>query len=234
MRRRSWCAMRASMASRCVPRRYQSVRLGQRAGRPADGFDTAPALPPRHREMAGVIRTTHAVRLGFRQIKGIARGGYGRARRSARRGLRFGARSLAALGAWRAADRAAGRCRRVPLDRARPARRRCGRSGRWTRKAPRSACRCSSRPAAAPICRRRGRDAPAGDAAGRACGAGLPLPVAVAEGASGLLPARRACEARGHRGTRLWTRLRNGRRGRRWRAWCWCASGRARPRASSS
>ena len=31
-------------------------------------------IAPRHAEMAGVIRTAHAVRLGFRQIKGLSRG----------------------------------------------------------------------------------------------------------------------------------------------------------------
>ncbi len=77
---------------------------------------------PATRRWPSTSAPTHAVRLGFRQIKGAARRGHAPARRSARGGLRFGARSLAALGAQPGRAGAPRRRRRVPLARPRPAR----------------------------------------------------------------------------------------------------------------
>ena len=62
-------ARRARARRRGAPGRHQSFRLGRDAGA---GPRCAPgALHALHRDMAGDIRTTHALRLGFRKIKGL-------------------------------------------------------------------------------------------------------------------------------------------------------------------
>ena len=84
-----------------------------------------------------------------------------------------------------------------------------------------------------PGARNRAGRAIAADAARRACGRGLPAPVAVLEGASDVVHARAPRRARnpalrraaGRSGTAS---------GSPSPAWCWCVSGRAPPRASSS
>ena len=151
------------------------------------GFDPA-RIKPRHREMTDDIRTTHAVRLGFRQVKGLRRDRDGGARRRARDGLRFRPRSLAAFGPEARRDRAARRCRRLRLAGADAPRRALGLPRArppWRGRAPaavRGRQRCHRSP------ERAGR-ASAAAFAGRGGDRRLPLPVPVPEGASGRLRA---------------------------------------------
>ena len=84
-RRHSWCATRATMASRSAT---VDVNLSDwDCTLEEAAFDPARRSPARHAEMRGVIRTRHAVRLGFRQIKGLAEEAHGAVRRTARRRL---------------------------------------------------------------------------------------------------------------------------------------------------
>ena len=69
MRRRNSCAMRATTASRSA--RSTSTFPIWDCTLEQTEFDPERVLD-RHAEMRGVIKTAHAVRLGFRQIKGLS------------------------------------------------------------------------------------------------------------------------------------------------------------------
>ena len=85
------------------------------------GHASAERMHALHREMAGDIRTTHAVRLGFRKIKGLSEE-HGKAHRGeARRRLCLRPRSLAAHGSFAARARAPRRRRCLRLARPHPA-----------------------------------------------------------------------------------------------------------------
>ncbi|MEJ0022235.1 MAG: OB-fold nucleic acid binding domain-containing protein [Alphaproteobacteria bacterium] len=66
MRRHSLCAMRSSTASRCA-HRISIHRIGDCTLEPAA---RAP-IARRHMEMEKDVRTTHALRLGFREVSGL-------------------------------------------------------------------------------------------------------------------------------------------------------------------
>ena len=103
-------------------------------------------LHPRHRDQAPAIRTTHAVRLGLRQIKGFREADA--ALLVAARATPFtSVRDLWLRSGFRA-PRSSGSPRRTPSARsASTAARRSGRCGRSTRSPPPSACRSSPPPA---------------------------------------------------------------------------------------
>ena len=143
-------------------------------------------IHPRHADMAQHIRTTHAVRLGFRQIAGLKKKDMLELTDAARSWLRFGARLMAAQRVEFDSAGAACRRRRLPLARARSAPSLMGGAR------PRS----SGRPGRSAALRKPAgaRDgaghAIAADAARRACGRGLSALVLVAQGSSGLVHAR--------------------------------------------
>ncbi len=147
------------------------------------------------------IRTTHALRLGLREIKGIARGGCGTDHDRAPRRLRLGARCLAA---HRTASRACWSDSPMPMRSVRSAcrgARRCGRPRRWAASATATMiCRCSARHA---------RSAHRRDSCAQSPTSPLP-PMPLGEevvndyrflrlslqGASGAIPARRSASQR--------------------------------------
>ena len=155
------------------------------------------SLHPRHASMSGDILTTHALRLGFRQIDGFSEE-WGKKIESVRGArLRLRPRSLAAHRPAAQGAEEARACRRLQFARPQPPRRAVGGEGA-------AAGRRQGQPAAV---RARG-DAGAGagrasaaDAAGRAGDRGLSPSAPVAEGASGVVPARRSRRAR-HRAAR--------------------------------
>ena len=157
-------------------------------------------LHPRHADQAPAIRATHAVRLGLRQIKGFREADAEQlvaAREQPFTSVRdLWLRSgISRAGLERLAE--ADAFRSIGLDR---------RAALWEVRALDPALRRRA-PAALRRCRRQGGRAPAAggaggaatDAARRACRERLPLAVAIAEGASRLVPAPRACRAP-HRG----------------------------------
>jgi DNA polymerase III alpha subunit len=84
----------------------------------AERGDDGEGIHPRHAEMAPHIHTTHAMRLGFRQIIGVKKKGHVPTRKPSRARLRFGARLMAAQRVE--FDRAGAACRRRRLPLARP------------------------------------------------------------------------------------------------------------------
>jgi error-prone DNA polymerase len=145
----------------------------------------SPAIHRRHISMAHEIRTSHALRLGFRQVSGFHEDDARRIEASPHAPLRLHPRPLAA---HRPRARRARTRRCLPLARPRPARSALG--DPWP--APR---RRQGRPA--PPRRRkrtrvRGRLYPALDAARRTHRRGLSPPASVTEGAPCLVPARPA------------------------------------------
>ncbi len=152
-----------------------------------DGTGTGVHL--RHGGMRDDILGDHAIRLGLRQVKGLRQGDMERLVATAGARLRFGARPLAQGGTARFGTRDPGRCRCVPLDRSRPARRALGRArpqpiGRQGRPAALRGSRDQWQGADGMA---RTRGGPAAHAARRTCRRGLSQPDAVAEGASGEL-----------------------------------------------
>ena len=151
--------------------------------------DPAPrgVLQMRHASMNGHIRTTHAMRLGFRQISGLSEDHALRIESVRGRGFELGARSVAphAVAALRAGTPR--QCGCVRLTRTRTARRALG-------GARAAARRRQGRPAAVSARGHAGARAghrSASDAAGRAGGRGLSPPASLAQGAPLLIPAWR-------------------------------------------
>ncbi len=169
----------------------------------------------RHAAMKGAIRGTHALRLGLRQISGLAEAHALRIESRARPRLRLGARSVAAHAAAGRGAGAARQCRRVRLARPVATRRAVG-------GARAAACGRQGRPAA--VRARRNAGARAGcraprHAGRRAGGRGLSPSASVAEGASGVVPARRPRPPRHHAArTPAGHQVRRNRHGRRARA----------------
>ena len=162
-------------------------------------------------------RSADFPRTGARPIESVAR-----------RGLRFRARSLAAhaAAAGGAGEARAGRC--LPLARPLPPRRAVGGQGAAPlRRQGRPAAVCARRHGRARAGRR-----PAADAAGPAGDRGLPPSAPVAEGASGVVPARRPRRARHRRATTACPMFRTAGASPS-PASCWCASGRASATPSS-
>ncbi len=172
-----------------------------------ESLQSNPKIHPRHAEMRDDIMGDKALRLGFRQIKGLKQDDMDRlvARRGA--GLRFGARSVAQGGALHCRARGSGRGGCLPLDRPRPAR------GALGRARPQSGRRqgrpAALRPRSGPGLRARCRAS--AHAARRACGRGLPAPVALAQG-----PPRLLCPARSR--APAYAAQHGARSGRRWPA----------------
>ena len=171
--------------------------------------DPAPrgVLQMRHASMNGHIRTTHAMRLGFRQISGLSEDHALRIEIGARARLRLGARSVAAHAAAALRAGAARQCGCVRL--ARPLAPRCLVGG-----ARAAARRRQGRSAAVPPRRHAGARAghrSAADAARRAGGRGLSPPASLAQGAPRLVPAWRARPPR-HPRHELLPGIRNGER----------------------
>ncbi len=81
------------------------------------GPRAAERLHDLHRDMADDIRSTHAMRLGFRQIKGLSENDAALIVERRAGALRFGARCLAAHRAFAAHHRTARRCRCLRLAR---------------------------------------------------------------------------------------------------------------------
>ena len=121
-----------------------------------------------------------------------------------------------------------GRCRCLPLHRARPPRGVVGGAAAARRRAA-AAVSGRDRPRAA----RRERKAAAGDAAAGAGGRRLPDRAAVAEGPPDGVSAREVYEASASSPARTSTTQTTSAASVA-PAWCWCGSGRAAPRASSS
>ena len=124
--------------------------------------------PARHAEMRGVIRTRHAVRLGFRQIKGLAEKRHGAVRRSGAAPATIRC-AMSGCAPASTSARSSGWPRPTPSARsastgARP----CGRCARSTRQERRRAP-AAVRPARDPPARQRAGDQAAGNAARRAC-----------------------------------------------------------------
>ena len=188
------------------------------------------AVHPRHAAMAPHIRATHAVRLGLRQIVGVREDDMRRL--VERRGQGYDSVRDLWLRSGLALDRAgkARRRRRLPLARPRPAPGLMG--GARPRPGRRPGRSAAVRGLAAGARNRAGRQL-AADAARRACGRGLSPPVAVAQGPSDLVHARAAFRARNPALRRACRRSRMASASPS-RASCWCASGPAPPRASSS
>ena len=133
-RRRRSCATCASTASRCA-RSTSTAPTGTRRWSRARAPPSA--LHPLHRDMADDIRTTHALRLGLRKIKGCQRGGCARLIvTSAARGYASVRDLWLRTGAAVACDRAARRRRRFRLARPLPAAGAVGRQGARPRRRP--------------------------------------------------------------------------------------------------
>ena len=114
----------ASLAIADKPRRSQQMPPPLEKGRM--GGDLQEARSAGGATGTQTIFTTHAVRLGLRQIKGFREDDARAADDGARGGLRFGARPVAAHRPQPRGDRAARRWRCLPLAGSRPARRAVG------------------------------------------------------------------------------------------------------------
>ena len=141
--RRSSCATRRSMAWRCGPSMSTAPNWDcTLENSPAPQGD----LHPRHASMRGDILTTHAVRLGFRQIDGFSED-WGKKIESVRgRGFELRPRSLAAHRPAAQGAEEARPCRCVQFARAQPPRCAMGREGAADAPATRTICRCSRGP----------------------------------------------------------------------------------------
>ncbi len=138
-RRRRSCATRASTASRCarstsiIPHWDATLEPGPHA---------AARVHALHRDMAGDIRTTHALRLGFRKIKGLRKRTAEASCRTAAAGYNS-VRDLWLRTGFAAHHRAARRRRCLRLARPYAGGRRCGRPRRSAASATRTmTCRC--------------------------------------------------------------------------------------------
>ena len=149
-------------------------------------------LHPRHASMAADILTTHAVRLGFRQIDGFSEDWAKKIESVRGQRLRFRPRSLAAhrLAAQGAAK--ARSCRRVQFAWAEPPRCAMGREGAAARRRQGQSAAVRARVHAGA----RARRCICRHAAGRAGDRGLSPSASVVEGASGVVPAPRFRRAR--------------------------------------
>ena len=134
----------ASLAIADKPRRSQQMPPPLEKGRM--GGDLQEARSAGGATGIQTIFTTHAVRLGLRQIKGFREDDAAALMAARGSGLRFGARPVAAHRPQPRGDRAAGRWRCLPLAGPRPARRAMGGARPAARGANATACRSSMPP----------------------------------------------------------------------------------------